>query len=649
MREFDYRKTYKKIIRRYLLASVILVVLFVSRQAIVQYQIEHEENMSTVINIAGRQRMLSQKIVKDMSMIVHENDKKKKGYFISDLKESIIILQKSQNNLINGNEQEGLSGNNSEVIDYMFNNIENDFQNLVHKSNDFLTAFESSIYNESELYEIVSATNTYERSFLEKMDEIVFQYDYETKHTLIFIERIELILFALILLSCLFIAIFVFLPSGKILKIAFWEVYENNENLIKLFNTAKGALFLIKQDGEVLLMNYEAERIVNFSSLQVNTLNLKTHTKWMSIDFEQILERLKTEERIDDIEFEVDYKDGERHNVILSAIKGMFKGNDTIFLSMFDITKQKQAEELFKNAAIKDELTGLYNRRFLDTIIDEEIGRAERYEIPLSAFMLDLDHFKKINDQWGHPVGDDVLRMTAEILVNNTRMSDYLLRIGGEEFIVLMPNTNIDSAFQAAEKVRKAVEDSIHPVVGSYTASFGVAERISGETYRNLYKRIDDALYRAKETGRNCVVVSESQKEEGAVFSLTWKKKWNSGEKVIDEQHRQLFRMTSDFINNNTVIEDKEKELQNFDTIMDHIWNHFKYEESVLNKINYTDYMKHKDIHSALLEKGKEIREKAKMEKIKFSDAILFLLEEVIVEHLLKEDVKFFSYLENHE
>jgi len=640
MNEFDYKKTYKKLVKRYLVASIILVILFVSRQIIIQYQINHEKNMSTVINVSGRQRMLSQKIVKDMLMIVQEKNEDMRTYFLSDLKESLNTFEKSQNDLIYGNEQEGLPGENSDIVDHMYEDVEPSFQNMIQSINNFLTVYDSD-NDESGLYEMVKETGRFERYFLGKMDKIVFQYDYEMTKALGFIEKIELVLFAMILLAMMFIVVFVFLPVGRILKTAFWEVNENNENIIKLFYTMKGALFLIKYDGEVLMMNSDAERIVTFSSIQISTLNMKTHIKWMSIDIEQILDALKTEERIENIEFEIDYKDGERHNVILSAVKGIFKGNDIILINMFDNTKQKQAEELLKSAAIKDELTGLYNRRFLDAIIEEEISRAERYEIPLSAFMIDIDYFKKINDQWGHPVGDDVLKM----LMNNTRMSDYLIRIGGEEFIVLLPNTNVDGAYKAAEKVRKAIEESIHPLVGKYTASFGVAERARGETYRNLYKRIDDALYKAKESGRNCVVVADLQDVEAASISLTWKEKWNSGERIIDEQHRKLVRLTNDFMNNNNELVDREKSLQNLDMIINHILEHFQYEESVLEKIKYNDYLNHKNIHTGLIEKVNEIRENTENGQVELSYAFLFLFDEVIVGHLLKEDVNFFPYI----
>ncbi|MHB8128965.1 MAG: type IV pili methyl-accepting chemotaxis transducer N-terminal domain-containing protein, partial [Mobilitalea sp.] len=249
MNEFDYKKTYKLLIRRYLFASVILVILFVSRQIIIQYQINHEKNISTVINVSGRQRMLSQKIEKDMLMIVLEKDKEEISYFLGDLKEAINILKKSQNSLIHGNIQEGLLIKNSEVVEHLFEHIEPDFQNIIQLSNNFLEAFESNEYNESELYEIVKEAGTFERSFLEKMDEIVGRYDYEATKAINFIEKIELILFVMIVLAMLFIAIFVFLPIGSVLKTAFWEVSENNENLIKLFNTTKGALFVIKYDG----------------------------------------------------------------------------------------------------------------------------------------------------------------------------------------------------------------------------------------------------------------------------------------------------------------------------------------------------------------------------------------------------------------
>ena len=114
-----------------------------------------------------------------------------------------------------------------------------------------------------------------------------------------------------------------------------------------------------------------------------------------------------------------------------------------------------------------------------------------------------------MNDKWGHPVGDSVLKLTANVLQNNIRKSDYAIRIGGEELLILMPNTDSQGAYATAEKVRKEIEEATHPVAGRYTASFGVAERTMEEKYTDLYSRIDKALYQAKNNGKNRVVIAD--------------------------------------------------------------------------------------------------------------------------------------------
>ena len=157
---------------------------------------------------------------------------------------------------------------------------------------------------------------------------------------------------------------------------------------------------------------------------------------------------------------------------------------------------------------MKNWISGLYNRTQLEIIVNEEIEGSERYEIPLSACIIDLDYFKSINDRWGHPVGDTVLTMTADIVSKNIRKLDYAIRIGGEEFVLILPHTDLEGAYSVAEKIRLAIESSIHPVAGKYTVSLGVAERNRGETYQMLYNRMDKALYEAKEAGRNRVVKS---------------------------------------------------------------------------------------------------------------------------------------------
>jgi len=149
---------------------------------------------------------------------------------------------------------------------------------------------------------------------------------------------------------------------------------------------------------------------------------------------------------------------------------------------------RRKAEAMLKEAVITDQLTGLKNRRYLDSIIEKEMARSIRYNQPLSIITLDLDRFKLVNDQWGHPVGDDVLKYVSSLVKSIIRKADILVRLGGEEFMILLPQTDITGAFDAAEKIRKVLENSRHPIAGKITASFGVAEKEASKTTTKYIK-----------------------------------------------------------------------------------------------------------------------------------------------------------------
>jgi diguanylate cyclase (GGDEF)-like protein len=170
-----------------------------------------------------------------------------------------------------------------------------------------------------------------------------------------------------------------------------------------------------------------------------------------------------------------------------------------------DITKEEEYKKELETLNIKDSLTNVYNRRYYEQTIEKEMYNAKRYGYSLSVIMLDIDHFKKINDEHGHSVGDEVLTFYAKLIENSLRESDSLCRVGGEEFLIILPHTNRDDAFEIAEKLRVLIQNSkkIIPI----TMSFGVTEYISAESKDYLYKRVDEALYEAKESGRNRVVV----------------------------------------------------------------------------------------------------------------------------------------------
>ncbi len=170
-----------------------------------------------------------------------------------------------------------------------------------------------------------------------------------------------------------------------------------------------------------------------------------------------------------------------------------------------DITEQKRLEQELEHAALRDPLTGLGNRRQFMQLVENARTQNPQRTHNFSLMLVDADHFKAINDQHGHNKGDDALVMLARTLETGIRESDTVFRWGGEEFLILLPLTGLEGALHVAETLRTAVERFVRPDLPSVTVSVGVVQYETGEDFTSLFKRVDDALYRAKTSGRNQV------------------------------------------------------------------------------------------------------------------------------------------------
>ncbi|MDP2839403.1 MAG: sensor domain-containing diguanylate cyclase, partial [Syntrophales bacterium] len=175
---------------------------------------------------------------------------------------------------------------------------------------------------------------------------------------------------------------------------------------------------------------------------------------------------------------------------------------------------------MVEQLAVTDELTDLFNRRGFFQLGEREVERALRFKRPLAALMFDIDHFKRVNDAHGHPVGDQVLRALADSVRQNTRGIDVAGRYGGEEFVLLLPETPLPEAVQIAERIRQSIADLSVPICPAngdsppvkihITISIGVAIALPGiRTLADLLERADHAMYRGKDFGRNRVVIWE--------------------------------------------------------------------------------------------------------------------------------------------
>ncbi|MDS4031287.1 MAG: diguanylate cyclase [Candidatus Contendobacter sp.] len=170
-----------------------------------------------------------------------------------------------------------------------------------------------------------------------------------------------------------------------------------------------------------------------------------------------------------------------------------------------DISDRKRLEERLRWLAITDPLTGAFNRRYLLQVMEREVSRVQRYARPLSLIMFDIDHFKRINDTFGHEQGDAVLKGVAALVRERLRHSDIFVRWGGEEFMVLATETELPNAIALAETLRTVLRQSPFAEVGPVTISTGVAQYRPPETLDQWLKRVDNLVYQAKREGRDHV------------------------------------------------------------------------------------------------------------------------------------------------
>lgn len=171
-----------------------------------------------------------------------------------------------------------------------------------------------------------------------------------------------------------------------------------------------------------------------------------------------------------------------------------------------DINEQKEKEKRLRYLTYRDQLTGVYNRHYFALKANRDMLHAEDSKESLSIITMDLDLFKNVNDNFGHGVGDLVLKEMANIISKTIRKSDNIFRMGGDEFLILMPDTNVSEAEITAKRIKKHLNNNDNKHVGRYTSSFGIAEKIDGEDLDSFLERADDALYEAKKRGGNTIV-----------------------------------------------------------------------------------------------------------------------------------------------
>ena len=317
--------------------------------------------------------------------------------------------------------------------------------------------------------------------------------------------------------------------------------------------------------------------------------------------------------------------------------------HEMLFAAARDITEGTALSDKLQDSASRDSLTGLFSRLAFDVHAADVIRKFKRRFFPVSLMLIDLDNFKKTNDKWGNPVGDQVLKQFAEILKESLRQTDFPARYDGEKFVVLLLDTPENGAIFAAEKIRRKLEMSPNKIAGKTTASFGVAALERDEAFEEWFMRADTALYLAKGTGRNQTVGSAESR--GRVIKPTayeWKDEWLSGNARIDEQHIALLeagnRLLSCYENSQRIEEQKA-----MNELMIDLDQHFRSEEFVLKQHNYEKLKDHSAIHDSLRKQMRFWRDLRNQQRVHPTAFYSFLMEKVILNHIIEEDSKFYG------
>ncbi|WP_420474512.1 diguanylate cyclase [Noviherbaspirillum sp. ST9] len=302
----------------------------------------------------------------------------------------------------------------------------------------------------------------------------------------------------------------------------------------------------------------------------------------------------------------------------------------------------EQERAIAERASRTDKLTGLWNRAYFEAETERRAREADRFKDELSMLMIDVDHFKAVNDKYGHLTGDDVLRHLASLARTCIRSTDLLCRWGGEEFLVVIRAPH-EVAAQVAENLRCVIEGATFPVPQAITISVGVANRRTGEELTTWLARADHALYRAKAGGRNRIEQEGADAFKFSPLTLKWNPAFSTGEPVLDAQHRGLIELSAQLLERCTA-NDGKTVLHLTRKLLDDAARHYQYEEGVLRDRSYPDLEVHRNDHRRLCEKGEALFDRVAHGETDFSMVASYVLNDLIIGHIAEEDVAYIAH-----
>ncbi len=446
------------------------------------------------------------------------------------------------------------------------------------------------------------------------------------------------------------------------MKKQFFEKLSNNEKLFfNAFHYAVIGMALVAPDGKWLMVNKALCDLIGYREEELLKLSFQkiTHPDDLNEDLQYVKRMLSGDLETYQMEKRYLHKDGSIIYILLSVSLVRDESNSPLFFisQIQNITERKLLEIELVRQATEDMLTGIINRRRFYDVAEREISRGGRYNDPMVLLMLDIDHFKSINDTFGHAVGDKALKHMVDTCSSELRSFDLFGRIGGEEFSALLIKTDAIMGRQIAERLRRSVEQctlTTDKGLVKFTISIGgVAFSDNHHSLDYRMKQADEALYESKSTGRNrtillddmTVVESRDETLPTGFINIEWSKVYECGNREIDEQHRNLFKLANTLLKAMIAHQEKSVCHKYIEELISEVLQHFKTEEQIIAEAGYPYTEGHSQIHLELTNEALKIARLHKTGQIEIAEVFHFLVVQMVSEHMLYEDLKFFSYL----
>jgi len=341
----------------------------------------------------------------------------------------------------------------------------------------------------------------------------------------------------------------------------------------------------------------------------------------------------------------MDYYGIVESNIITSELVYLISSIEAMLFTSGIFHQIKSEKEKVQNLQIEvwtDNLTKVFNRAYFEKVVIKKVMESDQKQEKTSLLMVDIDKFKNINDIYGHNIGDIVLIELGKVITNIVRKEDVLIRWGGEEFILVLFNTNLNCASLIAEKIRSMIEEHEFSEVKKISVSIGVAQKHIDDTIEDWIKKADNAMYKAKREGRNRVEISYINLSP---IKIDWSNVFECNNTQINDEHKELICMMNNLIEKFFSNYQEKIFITMYDKILDHTVSHFLNEENILEKSEYPHLDIHKKIHQEIVKEALEVRELLLSSEKGPSEVIEFLIGKVIVGHMISDDINYFKYL----